>query len=178
MDGCSLPQIDEQWRYGIFYYNPSDTRLNGEKKIGVGTCINHAKPMGKFLSALAWVLIALLLVFGVYLVRAQSLPLTLTYKDGVLKSGQTRTNYTIDVDTMQFIMFLDKLPSNSKVFGTGMDNLQRGIYNVEGFGECRMNVNPQNQAFILIQTEDGCYIFSADKDEKTSEVYQQLKDDL
>ena len=54
----------------------------------------------------------------------------------------------------------------------------RGIYNVEGFGECRMNVNPQNQAFILIQTEDGCYIFSADKDEKTSEVYQQLKDDL
>lgn len=34
------------------------------------------------------------------------------------------------------------------------------------------------QAFILIQTEDGCYIFSADKDEKTSEVYQQLKDDL
>lgn len=131
--------------------------------------------MGKFLSALAWVLIALLLVFGVYLVRAQSLPLTLTYKDGVLKSGQTRTNYTIDVDTMQFIMFLDKLPSNSKVFGTGMDNLQRGIYNVEGFGECRMNVNPQNQAFILIQTEDGCYIFSADKDEKTSEVYQQLR---
>ena len=79
---------------------------------------------------------------------------------------------------MQFIMFLDKLPSNSKVIGTDMDNLQRGIYNVEGFGECRMNVNPQNQAFILIQTEDGCYIFSADKDEKTSEVYQQLKDDL
>lgn len=178
MAGCSIPQIDEQWRHGIFYYNPGDTRLNGEKKIGVGTCINHAKPMGKFLSVLAWVLIALLLVFGVYLVRAQSLPLTLTYKDGVLKSGQTRTNYTIDVDTMQFIMFLDKLPSNSKVIGTDMDNLQRGIYNVEGFGECRMNVNPQNQAFILIQTEDGCYIFSADKDEKTSKVYQQLKDDL
>ena len=31
MDGCSIPQIDEQWRHGIFYYNPGDTRLNGEK---------------------------------------------------------------------------------------------------------------------------------------------------
>ena len=29
MDGCSLPQIDEQWRHGIFYYNPGDTRQNG-----------------------------------------------------------------------------------------------------------------------------------------------------
>ena len=74
---------------------------------------------------------------------------------------------------------IDELKENGIwIIGTDMDNLQRGIYNVEGFGECRMNVNPQNQAFILIQTEDGCYIFSADKDEKTSEVYQQLKDDL
>lgn len=174
----NLTEIDANWKHGIFYYNPEDKRLTAEKKIGIGTCINHAKPMGKFLTGLAWVAIAALLIFGIYMVRVQSIPLTLTYEDGVLESGQIRTNYSLDIDVMQMAMFLDEMPEGSKVIGTGFDNLQRGIYNLEGFGNCKVNVNPQNHAFILIYAEDGFYIFSADTDKKTEKVYEKLKEEL
>lgn len=173
-----LTEIDDMWKWGIFYYNPKDEHLTTEKKIGVGTCVNHAKKRGKVLTVAAWAAIAALLVLGIFLIRVQSAPLTLTYEDGVLKSGQTRTNYTLEADVMQMAMLLDKMPKESKIIGTGLDNLQRGIYNVDGFGNCKINLNPQNHAFILIYAEDGCYIFSADTDEKTKEVFDQLKEDL
>lgn len=47
MDGCSLPQIDEQWRHGIFYYNPGDTRLNGRKKDRSRNLYQPCKTNGK-----------------------------------------------------------------------------------------------------------------------------------
>lgn len=173
-----LTEIDANWKHGIFYYNPEDERLTGEKKIGIGTCINHARPMGKFLTGLAWVAIVALLIFGVYLVRVQSTPLSLSYEDGVLNSGQMRTNYSLDVDVMQMVMLLDEMPKGNRVIGTGFDNLQRGIYDLEGFGNCKVNVNPQNHAFILIYAEDGFYIFSGDTDKKTKEIYEDLKEEL
>lgn len=173
-----LKEIDPYWKHGIFYCNPQDERLTTEKKIGIGTCINHAKPMGKFLTGLAWVLIAALLVFGVYLIRVQSTPLKLSFEDGVLESGQIRTNYSLDADVMQMAMLLDEMPAGTKVIGTGFDNLQRGVYDLEGFGNCKVNVNPQNHAFILIYAEDGFYIFSADTDKKTEKIYEKLKEEL
>lgn len=174
----NLTEIDDMWKWGIFYYNPQDENLTTEKKVGVGTCVNHARKRGKVLTVAAWAAIAALLVLGVFLVRVQSAPLMLTYEDGVLKSGQTRTNYTLEADVMQMAMLLDHMPKESKIIGTGLDNLQRGIYDVDGFGNCKVNLNPQNHAFILIYAEDGCYIFSADTDEKTKEVFEKLKEDL
>lgn len=174
----NLTEIDDMWKWGIFYYNPQDENLTTEKKVGVGTCVNHARKRGKVLTVAAWAAIAALLVLGIFLIRVQSAPLTLTYEDGVLKSGQTRTNYTLEADVMQMVMLLDHMPKESKIIGTGLDNLQRGIYDVDGFGNCKVNLNPQNHAFILIYAEDGCYIFSADTDEKTKEVFEKLKEDL
>ena len=174
----NLTEIDDMWKWGIFYYNPQDENLTTEKKVGVGTCVNHARKRGKVLTVAAWAAIAALLILGIFLIRVQSAPLTLTYEDGVLKSGQTRTNYTLEADVMQMVMLLDHMPKESKIIGTGLDNLQRGIYDVDGFGNCKVNLNPQNHAFILIYAEDGCYIFSADTDEKTKEVFEKLKEDL
>ena len=59
-----------------------------------------------------------------------------------------------------------------------MDNIFRGVYNVSGWGNCNVNLNPQNHAFILIQAEDGRYIFSADTDEETEQIFEELKNDI
>jgi len=174
----SMEEIDSIWKKGIFYNNPQDERLTAEKKIGIGTCINHAKPMGKFLTVLATAAMIFVLGFGIYSLKIQSTPLTLTYEKGVLKAGQLRTKYTVDADVIQTAMLLTELPTTSKVIGTAMDNLERGVYSVSGFGNCNVNLNPQNHAFILIQAEDGCYIFSADTDEETEQIYTQLKEDI
>lgn len=173
-----LTEVDGLWKWGMFYSNPEDDRLMVGKKVGVGTCINHGRARGKFFSGLAWVAVAVLLVLGIHFIRMQSTPLSLAFEDGVLKAGQTRTNYTLDADMMQMAMLLDELPKEERILGTGLMNVERGIYNVSGFGNCKLNLNPQNHAFIVIYAEDGCYIFSADTDKKTKEVYEQLKNEL
>lgn len=177
-DAGNLTEIDHQWKYGIFYHNPQDQRLLAEKKVGVGTCINHARPMGKFLTGLAGAAIAAMFVLGIYLIKIQSTPLTLSFEDGTLEAGQIRTNYSMDVDMMQMALLLDELPSSKRIIGTGMDNVMRGVYNVDGIGNCKVNLKPQNQTFILIYGEDGCYIFSADKDEETKAIFKELKEEL
>lgn len=174
----TLKQIDDLWKYGVFYNNPKDERLTAEKRIGIGTCINHAKPMGKFLSVLAVVALIFVFGFGGYRLRVQSTPLFLEYEDGVLEAGQVRAKYTVDTDEIQTAMLLTELPKATKVVGTGMDNLSCGVYDVSGLGNCSMNLNPQNHLFIMIQAEDGRYIFSADTDEKTQEIFDELKKDM
>lgn len=173
-----LTEIDDLWKWGMFYHNPEDHRLMVGKKVGVGTCMNHGRARGKFLSGLTWVAVAALLVLGIHFIRMQSTPLFLSFEDGVLKAGQTRTNYTLDADMMQMAILLDELPKEKRILGTGQMNVERGLYNVSGFGNCKLNVNPQNHLFIVIYAEDGCYIFSADTDERTKEVYEELKNEL
>lgn len=173
-----VKEIDAVWKHGIFYNNPEDDRLTAEKRIGIGTCINHAKPMGKFLTVLGVVVLIFVFGFGVYSLKLQSTPLSLKYEDGILKAGQVGTKYTVEADVIQTAMLLDEMPEATKVVGTGMDNIFRGVYNVSGWGNCNVNLNPQNHAFILIQAEDGRYIFSADTDEETEQIFEELKNDI
>lgn len=175
---AGLEEIDGYWRMGLFYNNPQDKRLRAEKKVGIGTCINHGRTFGKMLTVLAIAALAAVLGLGIHMVRLQSVPITLSYKEGVLEAGQTRANYHLEADVMQMMMMLDSFPASDRVIGLEMDNLYRGIYRVEGIGNCKVNVNPKNHAFILIYAEDGCYIFSADTDKKTQEVYHKLKEEL
>lgn len=38
---------DDSWIFGMFYYNPNDSRLNVEKRFGYGGTVNIAHPAGK-----------------------------------------------------------------------------------------------------------------------------------
>ena len=49
---------DDCWILGMFYYNPNDTRLNVEKRFGVGGTVNIAHPAGKVIM----IIIAILLI--------------------------------------------------------------------------------------------------------------------
>ncbi len=53
------------YRYGVFYVNPDDTRLWVEKRIGVGMTLNYARPAAWWISSLfiLIVLIAFTVIF-------------------------------------------------------------------------------------------------------------------
>ena len=52
---------DDNWVFGMFYYNPNDTRLNVEKRFGYGGTVNIAHPAGKVIM----IIIAVLLIASV-----------------------------------------------------------------------------------------------------------------
>lgn len=69
---------DDRWIWGMFYYNPNDSRLTVNARVGIGTTINLAKRSGQVIMALVAVfLVACILCgpwVGCYLTRMEQSP--------------------------------------------------------------------------------------------------------
>ena len=62
-----LQDDDDNWILGLFYYNPNDTRLNVEKRLGYGGTVNVAHPAGKVIMIISAVIIVGSIFYLIYL---------------------------------------------------------------------------------------------------------------
>lgn len=62
-----LQDDDDKWIFGMFYYNPNDSRINVEKRFGYGATINIAHPAGKVITVITALLLLGSIIFLVYL---------------------------------------------------------------------------------------------------------------
>ena len=62
-----LTDDDDNWILGMFYYNPNDTRLNVEKRLGYGATINLAHPAGKVIGIISVLIIIGSIILMIYL---------------------------------------------------------------------------------------------------------------
>ena len=62
-----LQDDDDNWILGLFYYNPNDTRLNVEKRLGYGGTVNVAHPAGKVIMIIRAVIIVGSIFYLIYL---------------------------------------------------------------------------------------------------------------
>jgi len=62
-----LQDDDDNWIFGMFYYNPNDSRLNVEKRFGYGATINIAHPAGKVIMVIAALLLLGSVIILIYL---------------------------------------------------------------------------------------------------------------
>lgn len=58
----TIESNDENWIYGIIYYNKQDPNLTVEKRLGAGWSINMAHPLGKTLTFITIILISISLL--------------------------------------------------------------------------------------------------------------------
>ena len=71
------------------------------------------------------------------------LPVPSFQEDGSIKGGG-------DLQAL-----LEKLPPSVRVWGTGMPNLLKGSFSVEGYGMATLCLNPQETPILMLQTADG-----------------------
>ncbi|MBR5358810.1 MAG: hypothetical protein IK128_06340 [Clostridiales bacterium] len=62
-----LQDDDDNWVLGMFYYNPNDTRLNVEKRLGYGGTVNIAHPAGKVIMIASLLLVVFSIVLIIWL---------------------------------------------------------------------------------------------------------------
>lgn len=62
-----LQDDDDNWILGMFYYNPNDTRLNVEKRLGYGATVNFAHPAGKVIGIVSAIILIGSLILIIYL---------------------------------------------------------------------------------------------------------------
>ena len=183
IDKAYMPYVEEEllgdddiyWKYGLIYNNPKDKHSMVNARLGVGTTVNMAKPSGKILAAIAIGSIALCLFLGIFMMVEEFTPIHLKIKDDTISCIHTKEKYTIDIDDIREITVLGELPDMTKDIGTAMDNCYKGQFTESDTHDiCKVFLNPQNDIFIRIKTDDNIYIISGYDDEETKQIYNQI----
>jgi hypothetical protein len=168
-----LTDDDANWIYGMIYYNPNDKHFMVDKRIGIGSTVNVATTAGKWLTGLAALALLIIPVVCVLVVFEEFTPINLAVDQNQIVAEHMLTKYTIDLDEIREIKLITALPEADRNNGTGMDNLEKGDFTVEGYGDCKLCLNPQNDAFIVIRTDKRTYIVSDQDDNGTKQVYEE-----
>lgn len=169
-----LPDDDDNWIWGMCYYNPKDKHSMVEKRVGIGTTINMASFAGKALAVFCGVWILAIPVIDVWMVLTEFTPIQLEITNDRLVASQLDEDYSIPVIVMEDVTLLSELPKWSKVSGTGMEELQKGTFRIAEVGRCEVFLNPKNSLFIRFEAAGTTYYMSGVDDEETKAVYEML----
>lgn len=171
----TLMNDDDNWIWGMMYYNPRDKHFMVEKRVGVGTTVNMATSGGKIFTVVVGSALLWPVVFMMYLIAADFTPIHLQVEDRTLVVEHMKEEYTIYVDSIQNVELLTELPKLRKNYGTNMENLYKGSFRVKEEGSCEVLLNPQNTVFIKLSASGEVFYFSGADDEETRAVYELIK---
>ena len=165
---------EQNWIWGIFYYNPREKKTLVNKRIGVGTTVNMATPAGKVYMTISALALLSIPIMCVWIILLEFTPITLSCKEDTLIARQLKTDYVISADTITEITLEEKLPRSSKVNGTAMDRLCKGEFRNSTDGRIQMFLNPENEVYLRIVSDDTIYYLGGYDDAQTKEAYQLL----
>lgn len=166
---------DRYWLWGSVYYNPHDKHVLKNNRTGMNMTINLATKTGKFFTVITVLLILLLPFMGLWLVAEEFTPIKFSLRNETLVVNHLKEEYTVDLEDILSAEVLTELPRAGKDIGTNMDTLFKGQFRVDGYGTCELCLNPQEDQFLVIKTEDETYIFSPE-DEIIQKVIDLVKD--
>ena len=166
---------DSNWIYGMIYYNPDDKHTMVGKRLGIGTTVNMATAAGKWFIGLAVLSILIIPVMCIWLMFEEFTPISLKFSNNQIVAEHLKVEYAINIDDITEIKLISQLPNANKIMGTGMDNLDKGSFSVNGYGDCDLCLNPQNKAFIIVKTVDNTYFLSDEDNAVTQKVYEEVE---
>ena len=167
---------DQYWVWGLFYYNPNDRRTMINDRTGMGMGLNMARPAGKIVMGICAALLFLLLpAMSGWFIVMDFTPREARIEDGTLCFEHLTEKYEIPLGDISSLELLDDLPSSRRVAGTGMDTLCEGRFDVEGYENVRISLDPQQDCYIVVLTDEGLTrIFNLMTREETEAFYAEL----
>ena len=167
---------DDYWIGGLLYYNPKNKRFNIKKRMGLGSTINMAHPVGKIVAAV--IVLILIFCFGsmVYVGMAEATPIKMSIEDNTLICHHLSNDYEIEIDSIESITYDENIDSLTfaKVAGFGMPNLLKGSFSVNGENGCKVFLNPENGNYIKLVSKGVTYYLGAATAKETKTIYETL----
>lgn len=176
---AALADEDDVWLLGSLYYNPADTRVMVAKRLGLGTTVNLATPVGKWTMAVLVVIIVGSLFVGPAMGVADSIPTELELRGDapatLVASHGKSEKYTISVDRITNVQLRDSLPECSRTNATGLDHYLEGDFYVTGEGQAYFCLDPTAAVFLRVEANGIVYWFTGDSAEETQAVANALE---
>lgn len=165
---------DDLWIKGIFYFNPNDHHLFVNARVGFNTSVNLAKSAGKAFVLIGLISMLSLPILSFWIIAEEFTPISIELTDNKLVGRHLSEEFSISIDQLQDIQLIKSLPNKYKISGTGFKTLSKGSFNVEGYGQCELLLNPQDDLFISFVYQGEQYIISRGDQAKTQELYKLL----
>ena len=172
-----LADDDDNWLLGQFYYNPQDSRLNVEKRTGMGSTFNFAHPMGKIICAFAGICLLCTVLSIVWIGMLEGTPLRLTVEDGKVICHQIRNDYVIPLDQIEEVTWGEDVKNLRlvRVSGVGMEDLLKGNFFVDDRNGCKVFLVPSAKHYVKIVAAGKTYYVSGSTPQETREAYERMK---
>lgn len=164
---------DDKWLWGIFYYDPNDSHLVANARVGINTTVNLARPAGKVIIILAAALLLLMPLTGVWLMGEERAPVTLTLTATALVAAHSSTRYEIPLEDIQSAELLEELPDIRRVAGTAMDTVDKGRWRCDAYGALTVCLDPRTGPWLLIKADEITYLVGSG-DGGAGETYAAL----
>lgn len=166
---------DENWKYGMIYYNPNDSRFMVDKRIGIGSTINMAKSSAKWFIGIIVATLLIIPFISIFTIFEEFTPIGLEVSNNQVIAQHIKKEYTINLDDIKDTKMITKLPDANRIIGTSMRTLDKGLFDVDGYGHCKLCLNPENRYFIIVKTNGTTYIFSDRTDSGTKKAFSEIK---
>ncbi len=166
---------DKYWKWGLIYYNPNDRHVMVEQRVGIGSTTNMATKVGKGTMGFALAALLALPVLCVWMILEEFTPIHLAVENDAIVANHLNTDYVIPIDDILEVTVIQETPKWSRVNGSAMENMEKGTFEIYREGTCSVFLNPKNNFFMKVQTEEETYYLGGYDDAETEEVYQIIK---
>jgi uncharacterized membrane protein len=166
---------DQYYKFGSLYYNKNDPALFVEKRTGIGTTLNFARPAAKISISILLVIIVvplvLMAIFMPGMTKERQIDIS---QDTILISGTWGPE--ISKDQIIKVTIENKLPKViMKTNGADINKKLFGKHKLEGYNESVLFIIDNTKPFVAIYLKDGRLILINYEDEKkTQSLYEKI----
>ena len=169
---------DDKWIGGMIYYNPNDSRLIVNERVGMNTTLNLARTSGKVITLFFLILLLALPFTGPAMNVYYKQPIKIEVTKDEVEASQGITNYRIKLSDIKNVELIDELSDDLvRVNGTSFDDLLKGDFR-DGNENLVLLLRPESKPFIRITDKNGkvfVFSFRGDVKGKFEEIRQSLK---
>lgn len=165
---------DDNYIFGMIYYNPNDPAFFVEKRAGVGWTVNVARPMGKVAIALTALLIIGTIVMTVY--ASTSMKVDLQIREQVIT---IKGMYSENIDRKDIVeLYFEKSlpPIAAKQNGGAIGNKKVGYFRTKDGEKVKLFIEDDKNSVIKIATKEKIIYINYEEKEKTEALFNELKD--
>lgn len=151
---------DDRWIWGIFYYNPNDSRSIVNARVGMNGTFNLARRPAQILVGVLLVILLACPLGGVWMIGMEHAEVELEMTDTEIVGSHFGGHWSVALEDVESVQYLEERPVLRRVAGTGMDNVLTGNYKADGWGKVTVCIDPRKGPWLLVEKTDGSlYLF-------------------
>lgn len=166
---------DDRWIWGMFYYNPNDTRLMVNARVGINSTLNLARRSGQVIMGLSLALLLACPLVGVWMIGMEHAPVELEVTEAEIVGSHYGGHWSVALADIAEVEVIEKLPRLTRVAGTGMETACTGQFSSSEWGRVTLCINPQAGPWLLVKDSNGkLFLFGAGEEGTVEEIAASL----